>query len=375
MPRRRDSGEGTLYYSKANKYWEGQLPPALRNTPGVKNFVRDKDKATARQMLNDRIKEAKAVRTSRVRTPENYTIEACVREWLDHPDESKIGPRTLVKYVGQTDTWIIPRIGSLTLSEVTPAILTKFFEDIAPGLGARSLADLHGILRRSVRRAQKQLIIDRNDVELVDLPKAGQEPREHGAMTREDIEKLMAYARKTRHHALIAVSVYMGLRPGELMKLRWDHVDLEAGVLYVWRSTSDGDKTKNRQSKRTLKIPKRALEALKSWKTEQAAERAKAGPVWNEHGLVFCYEDGRPYTIHNLRTRYYTVTKTAGVGKLSPYKGRHTFASVLFDSGMEITRIAPLMGHANSTVTETVYTHLIKPVLNDAADAIDDAFE
>jgi integrase len=347
----------------------------LRNTPGVKNFVRDKDKAAARQKLNDRINEAKAVRASRVRTPENYTIAACIQEWMLHPDEAHIGPRTLDKYVMQTERWIIPRIGSLTLSEVTPAILSKFFQDIAPDLGPRSLGDLHGILRRSIRRAQKQLIIDRNDAELVDLPQAGGSTREHGAMDRADVEKLMSYAKKTRHHALFAVSIYMGLRPGELLKLRWDHVDLDEAVLYVWRSTSEGDKTKNKQSKRTLKIPKRALESLKMWLVEQAVERDKAGAMWQENGLVFCYEDGRPYSIHNLRTRYYTVTKTAGVGKFSPYRGRHTFASVLFDSGMSTERIAPLMGHANSMVTETVYTHMIKPVLNDAADAIDDAFE
>lgn len=375
MPRRRDSGEGTLYYSKANQYWEGQLPPALRSTPGVKNFVRDKDKAAARGKLNDLIAEAKAMRASRIRTPETYTVAACVRDWLEHPDEARIGVRTHAKYVTQADRWIIPRIGSLTLSEVTPALLNKFFRDIAPDLGARSLADLLGILRRSIRRAQKQLVIDRNDADLVDLPHAGQEPRERGAMTRDDVTKLLAYAKKTRHHALIAVSVYMGLRPGELMKLRWDHVDLEAGVLYVWRSTSEGDTTKTRESKRTLKIPRRALEALIAWKTEQDAERKQCGPYWAEHDLVFCYEDGRPYTIHNLRSRYYTVTEIAGVGRLSPYKGRHTFASVLFDSGMETERIAPLMGHKNSAVTEAVYTHLIRPVMHDAADAIDSAFE
>lgn len=375
MPRRRDSGEGTLYYSSANKYWEGQLPPALRGTPGVKNFVRDKDKTAAREKLNDLIAEAKAARASRIRTSDTYTVAACVADWLEHPDEARIGQLTVKKYTGQAATWIYPRIGPVSLSAVTPAILNKFFRDIAPELGQDSLKDLLSILRRSIRRAQKQLVIDRNDADLVDLPRAGKQPRDRGAMDREQIAKLLASTEGTRNHAMVALSIYLGLRPGELIKLRWDHVDLDSAVLYVWRSTSEGDATKNKQSKRTLKIPRRALEALTTWKAEQAAERSHAGPIWDEHGLVFCYEDGRPYTGHNLRWIYYRLTEAAGLGTLPPYKGRHTFASVLFDSGMSTERIAPLMGHKNSLITEAVYTHLIKPVLHDAADAIDSAFD
>ena len=101
---------------------------------------------------------------------------------------------------------------------------------------------------------------------------------------------------QARLAALFVLAITLGLRPGELRALRWDHVDLDNGVIYVWRSTKrDGD-TKTPKSRRSLVLPKRAIQALRAHKKRQAAERLIAGETWQDHGLVFCHEDGRPYT-------------------------------------------------------------------------------
>jgi integrase len=96
--------------------------------------------------------------------------------------------------------------------------------------------------------------------------------------------------------------------------------------------------------------------------------------VWQENGLVFCHEDGSQYNAHSIWYRYGQITKKAGLGKKAPYAGRHTFASILFDSGTSGEKIADQMGHQDDRVTKTVYRHLIKPVLRDAADLIDAAY-
>jgi integrase len=377
MARRRDPGEGTLYYSTTHAYWEGQLPPELRNTPGVKNFVRHKDKKQAKELLNTRIAEAKAVRASRVRTPDKYTVQQCVADWIAREEKTgKKDAQTISNYKGYARNWINPYIGHLVLAtEVTPRVLVEFFDGIAPSLGSSALTNIRSVLRRATDHAQIDLLISHNDARLVrDLPEPGVCPRPKGAMDHADVKKVIASVTGTRYRALMAVSIYMGLRPGELIKLRWDHVDLDNRELHIWRSTSKGDATKTPQSKRSMRIADKAYGPLKEWRDMQQDERAAAGPAWHDNDLVFCYEDGRPYTIHNLRYRYLVLTRDAGVGTLPPYKGRHTFASVLFNSGLSTERIAPLMGHKNSSVTEEVYVHLIRPVLNDAADAIDAAF-
>ena len=127
-----------------------------------------------------------------------------------------------------------------------------------------------------------------------------------------------------RLEALFVLSITIGLRPGELRKLTWDHVDLNSQVIHVWRSASRSGDTKTPQSKRSLVLPKRAVDALAKHKKRQAAERLAAGGAWHDTNLVFCHEDGHPYTKDALNWRFAKMTKRAGIGHWHAHEGRHT---------------------------------------------------
>ena len=99
-----------------------------------------------------------------------------------------------------------------------------------------------------------------------------------------------------RLEALFVLSLTLGLRPGELRKLSWDHVDLDKGVIHVWRSASRTGDVKTPKSKRSLVLPRRAVTALMAHRKRQAAERLAAGAAWHDNNLVFCHEDGRMYS-------------------------------------------------------------------------------
>jgi integrase len=79
-----------------------------------------------------------------------------------------------------------------------------------------------------------------------------------------------------RLEALVVVSITLGLRPGELRKLTWDHVDLSGGVVHVWKSASKTGDTKTPKSKRSLVLPNRAVNALKAHKTSACGTRRSA---------------------------------------------------------------------------------------------------
>lgn len=174
--------------------------------------------------------------------------------------------------------------------------------------------------------------------------------------------------------ALFVVAITLGLRPGELRALRWDHVDLDQGIVYVWRSTRrDGD-TKTPKSRRSLMLPKRALEALKAHKQHQAAERLAAGEDWQDYGLVFCNTDGAPYTRDALNWRFGRITRQAGIGHWHAHEGRHTAVSIMSNNGVPIQDISDTMGHKSTHVTETVYRHVIVPAIRGGASVMDDVF-
>jgi len=98
--------------------------------------------------------------------------------------------------------------------------------------------------------------------------------------------------------AYVVLSLLAGVRTEEVRAITWDEVDLTAGTVAVYRSVRVKGDTKTRKSRRVLKLPTRAVQALRAHHTRQAAERLAAGELWHEHGLVFCRDDGTPlYTV------------------------------------------------------------------------------
>ena len=178
-----------------------------------------------------------------------------------------------------------------------------------------------------------------------------------------------------RLEALFVLSITLGLRPGELRKLTWDHVDLANGVIHVWRSASSTGDTKTPQSKRSLVLPKRAIEALtQAQEASGQAERLAAGTAWHETNLVFCHEDGHPFTKDALNWRFSKMTKRAGIGHWHAHEGRHTAVSIMSHNGVPIQDISDTVGHKSTHVTETVYRHVIVPAIRGGATVMDRIF-
>lgn len=108
---------------------------------------------------------------------------------------------------------------------------------------------------------------------------------------------------------------------------------------------------------------------------KQAASRLEAGAAWDDQGLVFCTETGKPLDAHNVRRAFRGVTKAAGLGKTwSPRELRHTFVSIMSDNEVPIEKIADLVGHKGTLVTERVYRQQLKPVITKGAETMNTVF-
>ncbi len=168
--------------------------------------------------------------------------------------------------------------------------------------------------------------------------------------------------------------------------MTWDHVDLYGDPdvsppvppnVAVWRSVRAGGDTKTRRSRRTLALPKRCVDALHELRRRQAAERESAGPRWHNTGLVFTTRYGTPLSRDNLRRDFRrAISRAAGVDprEWTPRELRHSFVSLLSDSGIPLEEISRLVGHKSTVVTELVYRKQIRPVMQGGATAMDRIF-
>ncbi|MQA84584.1 MAG: tyrosine-type recombinase/integrase [Streptosporangiales bacterium] len=140
--------------------------------------------------------------------------------------------------------------------------------------------------------------------------------------------------------------------------------------------TRQGRHEDPRQSRRVLKMPKRATQALRELHRQQAAERLAAGQTWQDNDLVFCREDGSPMDRWQVRREFRKIAKAAGIGEdWTPRELRHSFVSLLSAHDVALEEISRLVGHSGTTVTETVYRHEIRPALTKGAVAMNKVFK
>jgi integrase len=206
----------------------------------------------------------------------------------------------------------------------------------------------------------------RNVAELVTIPK-GTAGRPSKALTMDQALAVLAAAALSRLHAYIVISLLTGIRTEEARALSWNRVHLQrVGAMpphiEVWRSVRAGGDTKTTKSRRTLALPPQAVEALKAHRAKQAADRLAAGRLWQETNLVFCTTVGTELDAANVRRGFRAVVKTSTIGgNWTPRELRHSFVSLLSAHGVPVESISQLVGHAGTTVTETVYRHELRP--------------
>jgi integrase len=209
---------------------------------------------------------------------------------------------------------------------------------------------------------------------LVDAPR-GLEGRPSQSLTLAEATALLEAAESSRLHAFIVLCLLTGVRSEEARALTWEHVDLDAGTISVWRSVRAHGDTKTARSRRTLKLPEIAVEALRAHMVRQAEERATAGELWQEHGLVFTTTVGTPFESHNLRRDFRRVTAAAGLGvRWVPKELRTSFVSVMSYQGVPVEEIARLAGHASSRTTEVIYRRELRPEITTGAEVMDQIF-
>ena len=432
--RYRDHGDDGISWDKTNRCYVGTV--SLGFAPDgkrVRRTVRGKTKADVKDKLDELHEEIKAG----IRTPPTYTVGQCVKDWLDSIERDphtmatlhsqanrwiypKIGSTKLKHFTAPEADRFFSELGKVLSKRSLMMIKSTLRRSIrraqVHGLIGRNVVELvdlpsgqPGHPSRAMTQAQAAKVLKTASgngtgyVRVVTASKGrygathaatetgelacGIKPHPNAPITEVSREPKDATCRSCRSQldvgtdtvvrleALFVLAITLGLRPGELRKLTWDHVDLDRGVVHVWRSASKSDDTKTPKSKRSLELPKRAIAALTTHKQRQATERCATGEAWHDNDLVFCHENGAPYTSDQLNWRFSKMTRRAGIGHWHAHEGRHTAVSIMSSNGVPIQEISDTVGHKSTQVTETVYRHVIVPEIRGGATVMDDVFD
>jgi integrase len=328
----------------------------------------------------------------------NYTVRQAAEDWLAYGLAGR-SAKTIKKNENVLEP-LLQVIGGRKLRELTTGDVRQALSTMAAGYSSAVVTMGHLALKRTIRHAEANDLVARNVAALVDTPK-GQEGRPSKALTVEQaaavIEAAKALPAMEVHpglkdvrrpavlmHAYIVLSLLAGLRTEEARALRWDHVDLDGDPhasppvpphMAVWRSVRLHGETKTERSRRTLALPRIAVEALGALLESQAEERLLAAKRWQDTGLVFTTHRGAALDASNVRKMFKRVCKAAGIGDgWTPRELRTSFVSLMSHHGVSIEEIARLAGHASTRTTEVVYRRELRPVITTGAEIMDKVF-
>jgi integrase len=383
MAGRRMNNEGSVYQRASDSRWIGAVTLGYDERGKLRRkTVSGKTKAEALAKL----KVLQRTTDDGLPPPDDrMTVSQLIDRWKSDVLHHQVAQTAADNYAAIAEHHIIPTLGRKRVSRLTPADVDRLMsEKIKSGLSVSTVRRVRAVLAQALRQAEVWGIVNRNVAAMTRGPKATRQ--EGRTLTPKQAKQLLDSLRGSRHEALFATMLSLGLRRGEALGLKWDDVDLKKGVLVVRRQLrretrtagADGEPiselvlvdVKTARSRRSINLPKPLVSLLKAHQRRQKQDTAIAGELWQDSGHMFTTVLGGPLDPRNVYRDFQAATQAAGLGKWHPHELRHSAASLMLAQGVPIDVVAQVLGHSSIRMTADVYGHILEPQRQAAAKAM-----
>lgn len=311
-----------------------------------------------------------------------------VDRWL--PSRTgKLKPSTLDAYRGMVTAYVVPRIGHVPLTKLDTATLDAFYGQLLAdgrahrrpgepaGLSPKTVRNVAGLLSKALRDAVRWQLISHSPAVQAEPPaKASPEMR---CWTPAQLGAFLDHVADDRLYAVWLLAATTGARRGELLGLRWTDLDLPAtgqGRMRVvtTRVRAGGAivevPPKTARGRRVVSLDPEVVAALRTFRKARQEEGLALGLPWNAGGLVVAHPDGVGVHPRGLTRWFYAHARVAGLPPIRLHDLRHSSVTTALAAGVPVKVVSQRIGHANITVTMSVYAHVLPGDDEAAADAI-----
>lgn len=381
---RRFNGDGTIR-KRSNGLWEGRI--TIGSDPLTGKQQQKSVYAKTEKELRGKMKAALKEWEERKALPrlsveqEKITLGEWLDIWLNDYKKNSVSPSTYVSYQNAIDNHIKPVLGNIKLRELRPEQIQQFLntqqragnaKTEKESLASWTVLKLKNVINGSLKQALQNGLILRNPTEAIIPPKLQQ--KDIRILSAEEQERFMRALEGHRLEAFFKLALATGMRRGELLALTWDNVDFNNRTISILHSASRqlNHKTgtteivltdpKTRTSRRQIPMLESVVPILKEHYEKQQIEKKFFGKGYNPNNLVFCSNVGSFLEPRRINTTLEKLIKKAEIEPINFHALRHTFATRAMENEIHPKIVQSLLGHANSSLTMDIYTHVLPSV-------------
>jgi len=375
---RRESGSGSIR-QRDNGTWEARY--TVGYDPETGKQIRRSIYGKSQKEVSTKLRQiTNEIDTGTYTAPCDIKFGSWLDTWLA---EYLVGrsPLTVSAYEGNCRNYIKPALGNVRLDAITPVMVQKLINSLsAQNLSAKTVKNVHGVIHRAFEQAIRIGYLRNNPASVCNLPKVVKphvKPLSDSQITA-FIHKLY----ETEHPFIILylVTLFTGMRQGEVLGLSWDDVDFERGTIsihqqlrklkgqgngYELARPKDGDS-------RLIKPAAAVMDLLRQQQQRQYDMMKIADCAWhNPDNLVFTNEMGGHLVHVTVYKAYKSIMKEIGIPNTRFHDLRHTFAVVSLENGDDVKTVQENLGHATASFTLDVYGHVNDRMRKESAERMD----
>ena len=373
MPKIRNNGEGSIRKRNDGLY-EVRISAGKEANNGeykrISRYVRSEEEAV--RLLHE-------LQYFKDQSP-NYLNTMTLGEWLDICLEvylkNSLKQSTYNGYVCYIEKHFKPVLGDVRLCDLNPRMLQLFYNHKleVEGLSQKTVVNINLFLHRALNFAVGEGYIRSNPAESLNLSR-GQKPQIE-ILKRDEQAALIRGSYGHRYGIFVRLTLFTGIRLGELLGLKWEDVDVAGSMLHIRRTLSRLNKMKrpdnpeentteivvgtpkSQNSVRSIPVIPGMMQELLGWKAVQERDRENAGELYVSSGMVVTNEFGGYIEPRTFRDYYEQILTISGLKHYTFHALRHTFATRAMEQGMDSKTLSMILGHYSVAFTMDTYTHV-----------------